>query len=223
MTGSAGTGPGPIAPDGCAVDFYALLPAHGEPEIVHAAIPAGASVLELGCGTGRILRALAALGHPVTGVDESSDMLARASDLETICSPIQALRLERRFDAVLLASTLVNTPDPAVRAAMLDAARRHTAPGGRVVIQCHAPEWFDTVRAYTKDSEGIRYTLSEPHRDGPLLTATIGYEVGQRRWSHTFTAQRLDREQLAAAVRAAGFGDVEWLTGDGSWLAAPAV
>ena len=40
--------------DGCAVEFYALLPPMGEPEIVHAAVPAGASILELGCGTGRI-------------------------------------------------------------------------------------------------------------------------------------------------------------------------
>ena len=33
-----GTGPGEITPDGCAVEFYALLPAMGEPEIVHDAV-----------------------------------------------------------------------------------------------------------------------------------------------------------------------------------------
>jgi 2-polyprenyl-3-methyl-5-hydroxy-6-metoxy-1,4-benzoquinol methylase len=68
MDEHVGTGPGAITNDGCAVEFYALLPALGEPEIVHAAVPPGASILELGCGTGRILRPLAALGHPVTGV-----------------------------------------------------------------------------------------------------------------------------------------------------------
>jgi hypothetical protein len=31
-----GSGPGEITPDGCAVDFYALLPPMGEPEVVHA-------------------------------------------------------------------------------------------------------------------------------------------------------------------------------------------
>src|SRR5256885_6246035 len=61
------TGPGEITPDGCAVDFYALVPPAGEAAIVHGAVPAGASVLELGCGTGRILRPLATLGHPVLG------------------------------------------------------------------------------------------------------------------------------------------------------------
>ncbi|WP_432924121.1 hypothetical protein ACQPZZ_28605 [Microbispora sp. CA-135349] len=32
-----GTGPGPITPDGCAVDYYATLTPGGEPEIVHRA------------------------------------------------------------------------------------------------------------------------------------------------------------------------------------------
>ena len=66
-----GTGPGVITPDGCAVDFYARMTAMGEPEIVHDAIPAGASILELGCGAGRVTHPLVALGHPVTAVDES--------------------------------------------------------------------------------------------------------------------------------------------------------
>jgi hypothetical protein len=47
-----GTGPGVITPDGCAVDLYALLPPVGEPGVVHAAVPAGASILELGPGPG---------------------------------------------------------------------------------------------------------------------------------------------------------------------------
>jgi hypothetical protein len=55
-----GTGPGVITPDGCAVDFYALLPPMGEPGIVHAAIPAGASILELGAGAGRVTHPLLA-------------------------------------------------------------------------------------------------------------------------------------------------------------------
>src|SRR5487761_722469 len=112
MDEHAGTGPGAITNDGCAVEFYALLPTFGEPEIVHAAIPAGASILELGCGTGRILRPLAALGHPVLGADDSADMLTRITDLPTVCSSIETLRLDRTFDVVLLASTMINS-DPA--------------------------------------------------------------------------------------------------------------
>ena len=113
-----------ITNDGCAVEFYALLPAFGEAEIVHAGVPPGASVLELGCGTGRILRPLAALGHPVTGVDDSPAMLERSPELATVCSPIESLRLDRAFDVVLLASTLINA-DPGTRRGFLAAVRRH--------------------------------------------------------------------------------------------------
>jgi SAM-dependent methyltransferase len=113
-----------------ALEFYARMPSFGEAEIVHAAVPPGASVLELGCGTGRILRPLAALGHPVTGVDDSPDMLARSPDLPTICAPIQALRLDRSFDVVLLASTLINA-DPGTRRGFLAAVGRHLRGDGR--------------------------------------------------------------------------------------------
>jgi SAM-dependent methyltransferase len=41
---------------------------------------AGDPVLELGCGTGRIVRAIAAAGFNVTGVDSSARMLAFARD-----------------------------------------------------------------------------------------------------------------------------------------------
>ncbi|WP_163508863.1 class I SAM-dependent methyltransferase [Fodinicola acaciae] len=84
---NVGTGQGPITPDGCAVDLYAQLPPAGEPEIVHAAIPPGGSVLELGCGTGRILRPLAAMGHDVVGVDESAEMLSHAAGCRPSATP----------------------------------------------------------------------------------------------------------------------------------------
>ena len=92
-----GTGPGVITPDGCAVDFYARMTAMGEPEIVHDAIPAGASILELGCGAGRVTHPLVALGHPVTAVDESPEMLAHVRGAETVRARIEDLALGRRF------------------------------------------------------------------------------------------------------------------------------
>ncbi|WP_238010038.1 class I SAM-dependent methyltransferase [Dactylosporangium sp. AC04546] len=206
-------------PDGCPVGFYARLAPAGEPEIVHAAIPAGASVVELGCGTGRILRPLAALGHPVTGVDESPEMLAHAGDLDTVCARIQDLDLQRRFDAVLLASHLVNTPAPADRAALLAAARRH---GGRLLVQWHPPGWFDAVEPFDVSRSGLRYRLHSIHRDGPLLTATMDYVAGDGAWHHTFTARRLTEAELRSSLCDAGFATADWLTGDRTWLAASA-
>ena len=40
----------------------------------------GDPILELGCGTGRLLQPLAAAGHRVTGIDQSAPMLARAHE-----------------------------------------------------------------------------------------------------------------------------------------------
>jgi SAM-dependent methyltransferase len=41
----------------------------------------GDPILELGCGTGRVLRPLAAAGYRVTGLDQSAPMLARAWEM----------------------------------------------------------------------------------------------------------------------------------------------
>jgi SAM-dependent methyltransferase len=65
-----------VTRDGSLVEVYRRLPAIGEAELIQRAIPAGATVLDLGCGTGRITRGLVAVGHPVTGVDDSPAMIA---------------------------------------------------------------------------------------------------------------------------------------------------
>jgi len=74
----------PYAPDGSPIALYATLPALGEPELVHGAVPAGSEILELGAGAGRITRGLVALGHPVVAVDQSQAMLDRIDAAETV-------------------------------------------------------------------------------------------------------------------------------------------
>jgi SAM-dependent methyltransferase len=216
-----GSGPGSIAPDGSAVELYGLLPAMGEPEVVHAAIPAGASVLELGAGAGRVTHRLVELGHPVVAVDESPEMLARVRGAETVEARIQELDLGRRFDAVLLASFLVNTPDGDLRRRFLAACRVHVGEGGCVLVQRHPPAWFDEATEGERTSGGVRFRLRDLRRPGTgLLAATAEYQVGERVWRHAFTARRLDDGELAAALAEAGLAVDAYLTGDGSWVRA---
>jgi SAM-dependent methyltransferase len=216
-----GAGPGVIAPDGCAVDLYALLPPMGEPEIVHAAIPPGAPVLELGAGAGRMTHPLLALGHPVVAVDESPEMLARIRGAETVRATIQDLDLGRRFDAVLLASFLVNTDDDRLRRRFLEACRRHVRAGGCVLLQRHPPAWFEEAAEGERTSGGITFRLRDLHRPGPgLLAATVEYQVEDRVWTQWFTTRRLDDGELAAALAEAGLAVDAYLTGDGSWVRA---
>ena len=216
-----GTGPGTITPDGCAVELYALLEATGEPAIVHAAVPAGASILELGAGAGRVTRRLVALGHPVVAVDESAEMLARIRGAETVRARIQELDLGRRFDAVLLAAFLVNTDDRDLRRRFVEACRRHVGDGGCVLVQRHPPDWFDDAAEGERTADGVTYRLRDLRRPGPgLLAATVEYQVGDQVWTQWFTAERLDDEALAAALGEAGLLVDAYLTGDGSWVRA---
>jgi SAM-dependent methyltransferase len=216
-----GEGPGAITPDGCAVELYALLPPMGEPGIVHGAVPAGASILELGAGAGRVTHPLVALGHPVVAVDESPEMLARIRGAETVRARIQDLDLGRRFDAVLLASFLVNVPDDRLRRRFLEVCRDHVRDGGCVLVQRHPPSWFEAAAEGEHAGGGITFRLRDLRRPAPgLLAATVQYQVGERVWTQWFTARRLDDGELAAALAEAGLAVDAYLTGDGSWVRA---
>jgi SAM-dependent methyltransferase len=221
---NVGTGPGEITSDGCAVDFYALLPPFGEAEIVHAAVPDGASVLELGCGTGRILRPLADLGHQVLGVDDSRAMLAHIPDLPTVCCRIEERYLDRTFDAVLLASTLINE-EPSLRGKFLAACRRHLRSGGVAVFQQQAPSWFGTAGQAPRvrdDPSGIRRVIRSARWEPPRLFVEVEYQVGDRVWTHSWGAWEISERELADDLGSAGLRFGRWLTDDHAWFTADA-
>jgi trans-aconitate methyltransferase len=92
----------------------------------------------------------------VTAVDESAEMLdaprERVTGAETVRSPIESLRLERRFDVVMLASYLVHTAEHRTRQALLETCRRHVRDDGCVLIQREGEVWHRSVRA--KDGTG---------------------------------------------------------------------
>src|ERR1700742_1593314 len=53
---------------------------HGEARFCAALVPAGARVLDAGCGTGRVMIRLAELGYDCVGVDLDASMLAVARE-----------------------------------------------------------------------------------------------------------------------------------------------
>lgn len=217
-----GTGPGPITDDGCAVEFYATLKQNGEPELIHAAIPAHATILELGAGTGRITRGLIGLGHEVVAVDQSPEMLAYVGGAETVCSAIETLRLGRTFDLVLLMSQMVDTPDDDQRDAFLRTCRVHLAEGGSVILQRHSPEWYDSATPFVRDTDdGRTFRMRDVSRPGPdLLSATMEYTVGDRQWTHSFVSKRQSDADLGAALQRAGLVLAGYLNDDDSWVRA---
>ena len=170
--GHQGTGPGAITPDGCAVELYSRLPVGAEPEIIAGAVPAGARVLELGCGVGRMTRPLLERGFTVTAVDESAEMLERVRGARTICAPIEDLDLGETFDVVLLASFLVHSADLEVRRRMLRACARHVAPGGCVLIQREGEDYHSDLPRERVDPSGftVRIVSSEPVAAPTMIT-----------------------------------------------------
>src|SRR5687767_3496046 len=101
-----------IAPDGSPVSLYLKLAGDQEASFISQAIRPRAAILELGCGAGRVTRHLVKLGHRVTAVDNSPEMLAQVAGLsgaEVVLADIETLDLgARRWPVVLLASHLIN-------------------------------------------------------------------------------------------------------------------
>lgn len=220
-TDTPGRGPGPITPDGCAVDLYAAVPARGEPELIHATAPTGAAVLEFGCGTGRISTPLARLGHRVVGVDESAEMLARCVGITTVQAQIQSLRLPERFPVVVLPSHLINTSDKDLRDAFLRTCREHVERSGMVLIQRHRRGWVAEATDSAHDDGTLRSSLQVLDRPAPdLLHGRMTYELGDSVWEHEFTARDVPDEELPDVLAAADLRLERILTDDGSWLVA---
>jgi len=210
-----------VAPDGSPVAFYARIPSTGEPELIHAVVPACATILDLGCGTGRIAGPLAALGHAVTGIDNGGGMIAALPPgIEGIVDDASSVRLGRRFDAVLLASHLVNDPDLGVAFARTAAA--HVAQDGVVIGETHAPGWDPAASVGRTGHLGdATVTLTSARLEGDLLTAEVRYGVDGQEWRQPFTARVLDEASLRALLGAAGLRFGRWLDRPGWFVAHP--
>jgi SAM-dependent methyltransferase len=156
----------------------------------------GGPVLELGCGTGRVLLPIAEGGVPCVGVDLSGNMLdvLRAKKPPANLELVQASMTDfdlgaRRFALIFSAFRCFQhlcTVDEQL--ATLACIRRHLAPGGvfafdvfvpnlaRMAIE-HEPEAED-VRAPDGDAEVRRFT--EVHRD--YVTQLMTLKMRHERW-----------------------------------------
>ncbi|MFE9610562.1 class I SAM-dependent methyltransferase [Streptomyces sp. NPDC006012] len=219
--GYQGTGPGAITPDGCAVELYSRLPVQNEPDVITAAVPTGAHILELGSGVGRVTHALLERGFTVTAVDESAEMLERVQGARTICSPIEDLDLGETFDVVMLASFLVHAGDIGVRRGLLRTCARHVAEGGSVLIQREGEDYHTNLPRERVDPSGftVRMVSAQPVGDG-VNSVLAEYVFPDAVWTQTFLARPLTKEQFEAALAEAGLAVAEYLTPDRVWVRA---
>ncbi|MFJ9776856.1 class I SAM-dependent methyltransferase [Kitasatospora sp. NPDC101157] len=221
--GYDGTGTGAITPDGCAVEVWSRLPVGDAPDVIEAAVPPGARILELGCGVGRMTHPLVERGFAVTAVDESAEMLARVrADVRTVRSPIERLDLGERFDVVMLASFLVHAGDPAVRQGLLETCRRHVAEDGCVLVQREGEDWHRNVPRESRiaGTDGVSRILSATPVGSGVNSVHAEYVFPDGTWTQTFLSRPLSTEAFEQALADAGLRVEAYLTEDRTWVRA---
>ena len=110
------------------------------------------SVLELGCGTGRVLLPTARAGFDVTGIDLSEDMLEvlqtkLVDEPEDVQQRVRIVRADIRDFALGARFELVTVPFRPFQhlisiddqLACLSCAHRHLEPGGRLALDVFDP------------------------------------------------------------------------------------
>jgi SAM-dependent methyltransferase len=112
-------------------------PVHGEAEFVTALLAPGGSVLDAGCGTGRVAVELARRGFDAVGVDLDPSMLEKARSkspgVPWLEGDLAGVDLGRRFDVVVMAGNVMIYLALGTEAAVVANMARHLVPGGALV------------------------------------------------------------------------------------------
>jgi SAM-dependent methyltransferase len=207
---------------GAPIELYRLLEAADEPELIDRELPEDAEILELGAGSGRITRALIALGRRVVAVDVKGEMLELIEGAEKVEARIEDLDLGRTFGGVLLMSNLINQPDRSERLALLRAVQRHLGPHGVAIIERYDPETGEDPTPTEQQRFGVTIRKFDIHREGKLLYQRIEYDAGVRgRWMVDLEGARiLTDDEMLADLTAAGLRLLRWIDERHRWLAA---
>jgi SAM-dependent methyltransferase len=143
---------------------------HGEATFVEAL--GVRSVLDAGCGTGRVAIELASRGLEVVGVDADPGMLsaarAKGPDLEWIVADLSDFTLPaadgpgpRRFDAAVLAGNVMIFVVPGTEGAVLERTAAHLHPGGLVVAGFQLVADRLSLERYDQLASAAGLTLSD--------------------------------------------------------------
>ncbi len=147
---------------------------------VEMAKEAGGPVLELGCGTGRVLIPTARAGVEITGVDVSREMLAvceqrLAQEPDAVRSRVRLQQADMRafeLGRTFRLATIPFRPFQHLQSVLdqldcLACLRRHLEPGGRLVFDLFNP----SMHALTRDN------LGEEIGDEPKFVMPDGRKV----------------------------------------------
>jgi SAM-dependent methyltransferase len=194
----------------------------------------GDPVLELGCGSGRLLRPIADAGFRVTGLDQSGPMLDRAR------ASLRGARQKRRvtlvegameqaesapggpFGVVLFSlNGFMHLPSPEQQRAALASARRALDPRGQLIIDVYNPT-TSSLQSYAqgiinegswRTAAGVdveKYSSRVVSFADQVIHTRIWYDLiepdgGVRRVRTAFDLRYVHRHELELMLELAGF------------------
>ena len=122
------------------------------------------SVLDAGCGTGRVARELARRGVAVVGVDADASMVATARrlspDLDWRVDDLCALDLGQTFELVVMAGNVPLFTPAGTQRTLVGGCARHLEPGGILIAGFSLDRGYDATR-YDEDCASAGLGLVE--------------------------------------------------------------
>jgi SAM-dependent methyltransferase len=149
----------------------------------------GDPILELGCGTGRVLIPLAQAGYRLVGIDYDQAMLQFLRDKVTeqiksipmlILADISGFNLAIRFPLIILPCNTFSTLQERTRLACLDHVHKHLKSGGIFAVSIPNPERLKGLPERAEAVVEDEFTL--PQTGNPVQVSS-----SWRRTKHAFT------------------------------------
>ncbi|BCJ58051.1 class I SAM-dependent methyltransferase [Micromonospora endophytica] len=214
-------------PGGCyEVMRRGMRDATAEADFLAAYLPPGGRVLDLGCGTGTTLRALAARGYAGTGVDSSAQFISYAKEagdpgVEYVWEDVTRFHTSTVYDVVTCLFGTLNLVPYADLPGLLTRVASWLRPGGHLVLD--AAHLLNFVDAYQPAvvthhrGDGLLITRLARQVLRPLDGAWINDETLLVRgtdgtvsmYENTFAQTVLTGPEIRGLLRSSGFTIVE--------------